>query len=309
MTPTTIAVFLRAPRAPIAIGVALLGLGLGPVQAVHGQTEGSFAASNALDEPRGDPFALRISPRVWFMAPGGRLILPGEVDGGRDIDVEQLNLDSPRVSPYLEVEARFADRWSATLSGFAFSIENETSSPVSRTVGDVKIATGDPLSSELRFEGGDLTLGYAIIDEEYGRGNPDATPVSLVVDLFVGARLHHVDAEVTNLSPALPAASAMRASADELFVEPIIGVVANVDLAEQFSLQVGGSVGGFSDGSNHQSVSWDIRTGAAWTPTPNIDARIGFRILTFDLDSGSGASTFEYRGSLSGLFAGVDFRF
>jgi len=294
----------------IWIATGACGPGMALAQPLEARGEGVSALSEGDGDGGEDSAAaeFRISPRVWFVAPGGRFILPGETDGGRDIDVEMVNLDSPRVSPMLELEARFLEDWSVTLGAFAFDINAEASSPVSRTVGDVPIQAGDPLDSELRFAGGDLLAGYALVDRGWGTDEPGAVPVHARVDVQFGARLHHVDIELVNLSGSLAPGTTTRASGDEIFVEPVVGVRGELEIDEQWHIEVGASFGGFAAG-DHQSLSWDIRTAFAWRPTRNLGAHVGFRILSFDLDDGSGVSTFEYRGSLSGLFAGIDIRF
>src|SRR5690606_12127544 len=72
--------------------------------------------------PAGREISLDVDLIPWYTSPGGRLWLPG---GGRDIDVEDLNIDSPRLSPAGRLRLE-VDEWSVTFSAAHYSIDQTT---------------------------------------------------------------------------------------------------------------------------------------------------------------------------------------
>src|SRR5262245_16684356 len=50
-------------------------------------------------------WTLRFEPAAWYVAPGGKLQLPSS-GGGQKIRVENLDLDNPRLSPFVAGDIR-----------------------------------------------------------------------------------------------------------------------------------------------------------------------------------------------------------
>lgn len=244
------------------------------------------------------PETIQVGATAIYMAPGGRFILPGSARGGRDIDVEHLNIDSPRLSTGASVRLESALA-SAEISGVSYSTsDREASSPVARPIGDLDLQVGDPLRSSLNLAWVEGLLGYEF--HEYRRGSAHGD-VSLTVEAHVGARLTSIDMELEQIGVG-------EASASELFVEPLVGVGVRAELTRGYAARLRALGGWWDTGGSRSAQSWALELGfeKSWpTSVGRVVAQAGYRILNVDMDSGTGADRFEFRGSAAGLWAGV----
>lgn len=251
-------------------------------------------------------WTVRVEPGVWYASAGGRVILPGQVRGGQDIDMERINADSPRAGPHGAVSAT-RGRLRLGARGFYFATDRDAIADINRQVGDVDIRVGDPLQVDLAFGAYELEAGWRVLERP---GSAEARAhTGARVFAFGGARAYEFDMELVNRSDQLTPGTADAASAHELFAEPYVGLVLEAQVTEQLALDLRGSIGGMYIDQDRHSTSWDLTAGLTWQPHPNLGLRVGYRQLAFDLDSGGGAGRFEYRGSLAGLMGSLVVRF
>jgi opacity protein-like surface antigen len=243
-------------------------------------------------------WVLQVEPSAWYAAPGGELRLPG---GGQKMGFEELNLDSPRWSPTLELNIRDG-RWRFVFGASHVAADDRgVIAEDAGRIGGLSFDAGDPLSSSLDYTTVEMSAGYNFFRRKLSERKKGGFNYVAAAEVLGGVRLHDVSFDVRG-----PAGTA---SADEFFAEPFAGVRFGVDLAENFSIDVVTSLGAFSDGGNREAFSWDTVAGFQWYPARNIAVEIGYRQLALSLSSGSGAGEFEWTGATAGLFGGLSIRY
>ncbi len=291
--------------------IVSLSLLTGPA-AVAGQPGEADAAGPASEQPDlgslGEPgWTIRVEPEVYFAAMTGDARLPSTGVRGDSIELSDLNLDSPRLSP----RGRFMvarGPWRFTLSGQGVAMNDRgTTVPFGGRVGGAVFRTGDRLISDLSYESFDLSASYLVYRRRSGAGDP--IEVDVHAELLAGLRMHHIDTS-TVVSPAIPPApgAVTSAAADELFAEPIVGGRVEFDFARTFGIDVEITGGGFS-GGNRSSVSFSIEPGFVYRPIPRAGVRIGYRFQFANLTAGDGAGEFSYQGAVAGLYWGAQLTF
>lgn len=245
------------------------------------------------------PLTITVEPLAMYITPGGRFILPGRVRGGRDIDVEHVNIDSPRLSPGLRLDLTYGD-WIASASGFSYTTDRDTLSPVDRSIGDLDLTTGQPINTKFTFSTAEAWIGYTVLDGSAARREGEEDVLHAGVSLFAGARAYWMDIELTNPQGT--------ASADPVFVEPIAGIVLSASALDRYDARVRASVGYMSTGSD-TSASFQIESDLAARIAEGVSLVAGYRMLIVDLEQGDVIDKFEYRGSMAGLHIGLRFRF
>ncbi|MDX2147884.1 MAG: hypothetical protein SFZ23_10210 [Planctomycetota bacterium] len=268
---------------------------------------------DASDDPRlnftpDEQWTLRVEPSVWFVSPGGDLILPGGSGGGPTqidrVEISDLNIDTPRLSPYGKLHLRTGN-FQLGLMGFSYSIDRDATMPRDVVLGDVRANAGDVLRTGLDYASFEAEGLYRIIDRPIGFLSDGRRTLMSSVDLLAGIRVHDVAFEVDRVRGTATGPSS--ASADEIFVEPIVGVRGELEFDETFNVHVQLSAGYWP--TEQEVLSWDVSAGFAYRPVPNLGVQIGYRQLAFRLESGEGAERFNYRGSLAGLYFGLFLRF
>ena len=280
----------------------------------------------ATDEGRQKPplftapkWTIQVEPVLWYVAPSGKVRLPvasGNGPGsfttaGDEVRLERLNLDSPRFEPAGEVHLS-AERWRFSFSGATYGIDRDTTADSSFRLGSVVVAPGDALNVDFSLTTVELTAGYCIWDRVFSgpfhTQRPDNAVDSLArLYILGGARIHSASFDLQRLSGSTPTPPSS-ASADEFFGEPIVGARLEIEIADDFTLdmQLSGGVLPLGDKS---SYSFDILVGFQWRPIENLGIQIGYRQLLYSLADGEDASEFKYTGRLAGLFAGIVLRF
>ncbi len=247
-------------------------------------------------------WTIHAEPIAWWVSPSGKIKLPGAGASDR-VFVSDLNLDTPRVSPAGELQIR-ADRFSFNFSASAFSLErDDTTADDAFTIGDVGVTPGDALDVDFDFATYQFTVGYRFDPIDLtGRSDDPASALDavLAIELLAGARATDIGLDVRSGSSA--------SSADQIWLEPIIGARVDLRVLEQLSVDLGVSAGGFSTG-DASSASLDIDVAFRYHPTDNVGVEFGWRQLGFALSDGSGDAEFEYDGRMAGVYAGVVIRF
>ncbi|MCC6659598.1 MAG: hypothetical protein IT437_01805 [Phycisphaerales bacterium] len=260
-------------------------------------------AQKAVESPKPDDgrvfksqsdWVLLIEPSMWYQCPGGELRLPG---GGDKMGFKELNLDSPRPSPTIEVSLR-DDKWRFVFGASQFATDDRgviAESP--GRIGDVAFAAGDALSSSMDYTTVEMSAGYDFFRRQLSVRKQGGFNYVANAEVLGGIRLHDVSFDVSS--------AAATASADQFFAEPFAGLRFGVDLAEDFSIDVTVTLGAFSDGGGRQAFSWDSVAGFRWYPVRNVAVQGGYRQLALSLSSGDGADEFEWTGATAGLFVGL----
>jgi opacity protein-like surface antigen len=250
-------------------------------------------------EPR--PWTFALEPAMWYVAADGDIKLPGSAisGNGQQIQLGLLNLDSPRVSPFIEVHG-VSDGWRATLSGYALETTGrESLAEFSGQLGPVGIGVGDSIRANFELFSLEFTLARTVFEDFTRSGREGLLRADL--DVLAGVRVYDVATSIRTPSG--------RADHEEFFIEPLVGVKLRLHLDPQATIDVQTSFGGFTDGGNKHSFSWDILAGFQWRPIDDVGVQFGYRNIVVDLQSGEGPGTFDYFGALAGLYAGVVVRF
>lgn len=242
-------------------------------------------------------WSVQFEPSVWFVAPGGKVGLPGGTAGAR---LEDVNLDSPRLSPAGELRLVSGD-WTVSISGLAMEL-NDRGFVADRamSVGGLALAAGDRAESSIDFKSFEAVAAWAVPLDYRLVGSPGG-PYSARLDILGGARAFDVGFDISSDSGS--------ASGDGFWLTPIVGSKLTLDFSRRFTVDLQVDVGAFTDGDGHDLWTFDIWAGFMYRPTDNLGVQIGYRDLAFDLSTGDGSDRFVYRGALQGLYAGAVLRF
>lgn len=243
-------------------------------------------------------YEIQVQPRIWYVSLAGDLSMPGAPANTPTATLNELNVDSPRAGPYGDATIRF-DRWTVNISAAAMSAERSTTAQRNGQIGAYAFSIGDPIRTSVDFATGEASVGYSLGTWDLGRRG-DGTG-GFVVDLAVlgGARLYDVSVGIGATTPTT-------SKVDEFFIEPILGGRLEMNIAQQFSIDVQSTAGWMP--ADRESISWDIAVAFAWHPLKNLGLQIGYRNLWFDLSTG-GSDKFELNGGAAGVFAGLQLRF
>lgn len=241
-----------------------------------------------------DPITIDLEPSAWYSAPGGDLRLPG---GGGQADLKDVNLDSPRLSPFVELRARKGP-WSLELSGFAFSASDRGSTSSGLSLGAISIPPGSRTTASLDTSSFEAALGHTV--HTY-RGDHAELPLDVRLDLTGGLRTHTVDVTISG-------AGGGTATADAFFAEPSTGILLRVDLPRRFSIDLDASIGALIL-NDYAAISWDVLVGFTWRPVDELALQVGYRQLAFALEEGPTGDQIRWRGAMAGLYSGLVFRF
>ena len=259
--------------------------------------------------PVADPWQIKFEPAAWYVAAAGDIRMPGTAGAGngQTIELADLNLDSPRVSPTGEIQLRRGD-WRIRLVGVGYSAGDRDATPVAAgQIGAAGFASGDTMRSSLDLMTFAVGAGYTF--HRYESGTTDSGGVKLRSTLtgLVGVRAIDIDAENQVFTPgsSVPAATA---SGDAFHAHPYGGLRWEMDLYEDFTIDLLGSIGGLKVGES-ESWSADIMVGFQWNPTPHFGAQIGYRQLLMGIEDGEAPTEMSYQGGLAGIYAGAVLRF
>ncbi|MBX3405224.1 MAG: hypothetical protein KF869_00560 [Phycisphaeraceae bacterium] len=254
-----------------------------------------------------------LSPRLWWTSPSGELKLPAAsgtgpgafTDSGDSVDISQLNLDTPRLSPAGELHIA-TGRWRFAFSAGAFSLDREaTIADSAFRAGSVEISPGDQMSVRFDYSVFEATAGYQVYSWDFdsaSRSPANAADTGMRLIALGGVRLHDVDIDLRSRDDG------SSASTDQTFLEPIGGIRAEFALTQQFAIELQATGGAWIE-SDRSVYSLDLCVVVRWMPTPGIGVEFGWRQIAFSLSDGDGAGEFEYFGAIAGVFAGVTIRF
>jgi len=254
-------------------------------------------------------WTISFEPRLWYGGPSGDITFPGGTIADEKITLDDLNMDSPRASPYGEFRVQ-RGRLRFAFAGSAFSADKRSTVLRTETLGSVPVFAGETASfgfSSWTAEARALYEVYSYIDGSTTDGRDVLRFRTL---LGGGLRASSVDLDLA-VAPTSGLRTGLEPTSlayDGTFAEPILAAAVEMDLYERFMFSVNASGGAFGTG-DRSSSSFSIEPALAWHPQPNIGLEIGFRIHVYRLKDGNEPSQFEWSGSMAGLYGGLSLRF
>lgn len=265
----------------------------------------AFAASSiAHANGASDPWVFKGHAGVWYAGVAGDITMPRSAGGdAATASTQQLNLSAPRLTPLGELSASKGP-WLIELRGFAFDADAVSEQPAGGSLGDVDFDATQRVQAEVEMATVELLGGHSLADY---RSDAPSGVTTLAVDLRLVGGVRLIDSSV---SVSLPdgGAGVTADSEDVLTAQPLVGLRADADFQERFTISVE-MTAGWMPGTT-DSASLDIVVGGQWRPAANVGVQIGYRALFLDVESGRDDEAFEVgAASLQGLFGGVGFRF
>ncbi|MFI4915425.1 MAG: hypothetical protein ACIAS6_02820 [Phycisphaerales bacterium JB060] len=237
-----------------------------------------------------------------FTAPAGEIRLPGGSVRGSLVDLEDINLDGPRLMPGFDISLRNGP-WRINAIGLFYEIDNQIATAEDNLVlGSLSVAEGQRTSLAHTYAQVDLRLARTILDRPISpRTNAKGHKVRFRLDAEVGLRVYDFEFEIDNLD------TGGRYTDDWTFFEPHAGFKAAFNIFEEATIDLYTNFGTWP--VDAKAYSWDIGVGFQWRPVDHVGVQIGYRSTIFRLNEGSGTNEFEWNGSYQGLYAGLQFRF
>lgn len=266
------------------------------------QDDFALETDASLDLTPEKPWLVQLEPMLWVPALRGDIQLPG----GPAFDVEVIDLDENELAPAGELLIR-ADRWSLFFSGFGFESSGTERAQRAFRAGPIAVAAGAEVDYEFEETSFTLLAGYEVwqlplTEPAPGGGTQPARDVRVAIDLLAGVRLYDISTRLTVVGGATAAAS-------NTWTDILGGARVTMDFPYDTQLEVASTIGGFSDGGDNSSFSWDITAAFNWAPVENVALQFGFRHLSVDLTEGENNNEFSIDTSLAGLFGSVVIRF
>ena len=243
---------------------------------------------------------------LTLLAPGGVWAQPSSDSGVRAAN--------PQITPE-SVPWRYSVKPYLFLSGVSGSITSDNVTfPINSSFSE--------LVENLRF-GGFVSLAATKgqwgfwADLEYislkGSGS-GRVPVDLILDTLIGeldatyspspgSSLRFVGGvRLFDVSQSLVVSDDPAAEVSTTVVDPIVGAVGTWDLGENWVYQMRGDIGGFGVGSE---FTYQLMLEFQWQISESVGLPFGYRVLSYQIRQDS----LWLDTRLSGLFAGLDFRF
>lgn len=257
--------------------------------------------------PVEDPWELKFEPAAWYTAANGNLRMPGTTSSGngQSFELADLNLDSPRLTPLGELQLRRGD-WRIRVGGLGFSTSDRGAIQASAgQIGDVSFSSGDTLRSEIELYSFSANGAYAFHTFRSGTTQDGGDKFRSTLLGLAGVRAISADISTQVFSSGVGGATV---SGDAFAAHPYAGIRWEMDIYEDFTIDVVGSLGGVKLGDT-ESWSSDIIVGFQWNPTPSFGAQLGYRQLLFGIETDDAPTEFSWQGGMAGLYAGAVLRF
>jgi hypothetical protein len=92
-------------------------------------------------------------------------------------------------------------------------------------------------------------------------------------------------------------------------IDPMVGGRITYHITDTVALWFRGDVAGFGISDNQSNLTYNLLGGLEWRFHPRAAALVGWRYMNIDIETGSGARTFNADISMNGPFLGVNFQF
>lgn len=262
--------------------------------------------------PASDEWSVRLEPRVWYVAPEGKLTMPGSPAGTPSVKLSTLDADNPEASfegaVMIRVPHKESDTWGSpgfwksgwdfSVGGTSFSADSRTNAPgAGFVIGPITVAGGAAVSTSVEWSTFYAEVGKWVAGSDFETGGE--TRIDMVA--ILGVRSHSQDIKVSS--------GGNTTEDDETFVGVIAGVRLDFKLPCNLSAQLDANLN-YLPGDNG-FTGYEIAPTFTWNATPNVGVQIGYRLLGATTETGSQNSSDYYKldGSLAGLFAGVQIKF
>jgi hypothetical protein len=231
-----------------------------------------------------DEWSNTLTPYLWFTGVHGTMAIGtplGPVGGDVDLGADQI-LKNLKIGGMLDYRGE-NERWAVLADVLYANISidgSKTEGPAT-----LHVTAGEKITIV------ETELGYRL------------TPVILA---YAGARYYNVDASLD--ATANGPVQELTGSADRSkgWVDPVVGLSADMAFAEHWSLHVRGDIGGFGVGAK---FAWEGLAAVSWDATKTIHVIGGYKYLREEYESGSGTNYFQYDMAMSGPALGVAFTF
>lgn len=223
------------------------------------------------------PWSFSVTPYFWAAALEGdvgvRGLGPAEIDASFGDIIENTD-----IALMLVAEAR-RNRWGLMLDVFYLGASEDAETPGPLFSGG---------SAEITSMFSTISAAYRVIEGK-----------ALSVDALGGGRIWYVDADLDLDAGLLPATDAQD---EKSWVDPVVGLRANIDLGRGFFLTLLGDAGGFGVSSDS---TWQALASIGYEVNSWFSLRAGYRHLEVDYDDDG----FVYDVAISGPIFGLGFRF
>jgi hypothetical protein len=252
------------------------------------------------EEPRPGRWVFQAQPSIWYVSPGGRLTMPGSPPGTPRTRLIDLNLDNPRASPLLELNGWYGDL-TLHLDAAYYRTSRQAVADRDGSVGPITFQEGEAISTRFQYTSVDATVGHRIAEFGLGETEKGNEALLLGIDGLLGFRMYNFGIRFEHEGEST--------SAHKTFLEPMVGVRLEAELFEEFTID-GNIMFGFSRAAGDQDTfSWNVWVGFQYRPHPHFGLQLGYRLQAFDLERGSGADRFAFRGGMAGVYGGIVLRF
>ncbi len=238
-----------------------------------------------------------------YTAPAGEIRLPGGTVRGSLVDLEDLDVNGPRLMPGFDISLR-KDNWRINAIGLFYDIDDRVATADEDIqLGQVFVARGQRSNVSHTYAQLDFRLAHTILDEPISPiTDAEGHKIRFRLDAEVGLRIYDFEFEVANLDTGDGPYTD-----DRTFFEPHAGFKAAFNIWEDVTVDLYTNFGAWPFDAS--AYSWDIGVGFQWRPVDYVGVQIGYRSTIFSLNEGSGVNEFEWKGSYQGLHAGIQIRF
>ena len=216
-----------------------------------------------------------LAPYVWGSAMEGTVGI-GPVSAEAEMSFSDI-LDDLEFG-FMGAYRASRDRYSITVDAIYMGLGVTEKGPGGTLKADIDV---DQIGLEADF-------GYAVADR---------------VTLFGGLRYVSLDADLRVTGPL---GNELSASEEQDWVDPVIGAIYSWPLADDWTLNLRGDIGGFGVGSD---FAWQGMATLRWQFSPRTALGVAYRYLDMDYEDGRGSDYFKYDMATSGPTMGVIFTF
>jgi len=195
----------------------------------------------------------------------------------------------------VDVDASFSDILDDLEMGF-MGTYRATRDRVSITVDGIYMGLGSDGRGPAGFVKADVDLDQSALEVDVGYEVLDRLTV------FGGLRYNDLAVDIKATGPL----GVRSESADEDWIDPVIGAHYTIDFADKWSIALRGDIGGFGVGSE---FAWQGVGTLRWQASDRIGVLAAYRYIDMDYENDDRSLEFAYDMSMSGPALGVVFTF